>query len=121
MSIHSLIAVLMGSSSLSQYNPLLISQALRNYVLGVPIGSMALTYTSHSTIIGLPTDNVGLVETVNSVVIGVRDVAVVDMTSNILLALKGVGVFEAIIHAFGKPLTEGYGFNYGENYGSNIV
>lgn len=117
MSIHGVLAALLGSSALGGYAPLTLLRAQRFTLTGVPAGGVAPITTNLIMINALDPKFMGS-EIQQHAVIGYWDFAAFSITQNIILGFTGMMPTVLDLHTlFGDNSFSGYGARYGASYG----
>ena len=118
MSIHSLLAVLLGSTALGGFAPLTLTTVARHTITGVKPGFVGISQNQLTTFIGPLVNHLQLAHALEHMPLGPWGVAVIMNTEHTLLGFRGIMATEAINHTFiWETEQEGYGYNYGMSYG----
>ena len=119
MSIHSILAVLMSSTALAGYSPLMVVSAYRFTLTGVVKGGIGPIYDRHHSISGpSPEFYVSFAQQHGLIGPAMDNFAVVNITQNIIFSFLGVAALVLQWHTILDDMSpEGYGANYGGSYG----
>lgn len=117
MSIHGILAVLLGSTALGGYAPLTLLRAQRFILTGVSYGGIAPITTNLLSVRGLDPKFMGT-EIRQLAMTGYWDFAAYSITQNIILGFAGMMPTVLDLHTlFGDDSISGYGARYGASYG----
>lgn len=117
MSIHGVLAALLGSTALGGYAPLTLLRAQRFILTGVKYGGIAPITTNLLSVHGLDPKFMGS-EIRQFALTGYWDFAAFSVTQNIILGFTGMMPTVLDLHTlFGDDSFNGYGARYGASYG----
>ena len=118
MSIHGILAVLLGSTALGGYAPLTLLRAQRYYLTGLESGAVSLHNGSLNIVDAIPLGQFLAGELINHSILAESKFRVSWLLQSIILGFKGLMPVEAGFHtAIQETELDGYGYLYGEGYG----
>lgn len=118
MSIHGILAVLLGSTALGGYAPLTLLRAQRYYLTGLESGAVSLHNGSLNIVDAIPVGQFLTGELINHSILAESKFRVSWLLQSIILGFKGLMPVELEFHtAIQETELDGYGYLYGESYG----
>lgn len=118
MSIHGILAVLLGSTALGGYAPLTLLRAQRHYLTGLNLGKMAPMNSALNILSGVQEGNFNISYVLNHTLIGETDFNVFWSMQHIVLGFRGILASVLDFHTMIQETElDGYGYLYGESYG----
>lgn len=118
MSIHSILAVLLGSTALGGYAPLTLLRSHRHILTGIQSGMIGPVNTSLHIPSGIQKGNFNLSYALHHTVLGETDFNVYWSMQHILIGFRGILASVLDFHTMiQESELEGYGYLYGESYG----
>lgn len=118
MSIHSILAVLLGSTALGGYAPLTLLRAQRHYLTGINLGKIGPMNNALSIFEGIQKGNFNVSYVLHHALLGETDFNVFWSMQHIVLGFRGVLASVLDFHTMiQESELEGYGYLYGESYG----
>lgn len=118
MSIHGILAVLLGSTALGGYAPLTLLRAQRYYLTGLQSGAVSLHNNSLNIIDAIPVGQFLAGEMINHSILAAFGFKVSWLIQSIILGFKGLMPTELTFHSMIQETElDGYGYLYGEGYG----
>ena len=118
MSIHGILAVLLGSTALGGYAPLTLLRAQRYYLTGLGSGAVSLHHNSLNIVDAIPSGQFLAGELINHSILAESVFRIGWVTQGIILGFMGMMPTEATLHsAIQETELDGYGYLYGEGYG----
>lgn len=118
MSIHGILAALLGTSALGGFAPLTLSRANRYYIIGAVTGHLAAVNNRINIFSGIPKDNFNLSFVNQHTSLGYLDFVIYSAAQSIILGFLGLMPTENNLHTMIQETEpEGYGYDYGDSYG----
>lgn len=118
MSIHGILAVLLGSTALGGYVPLTLLRAQRYYLIGLESGAVSLHNNALNIVDAIPVGQFLAGELINHTVLAENDFRASWLMQSIILGFKGLMPTVLDLHtAIQETELDGYGYLYGEGYG----
>ena len=118
MSIHGILAVLLGSTALGGYAPLTLLRIHRHYLTGLNLGKIGPMNSALSIYSGIQHDNFNISYALHHTLLGETDFNVFWSMQHIVLGFRGILASVLVFHTMIQETElDGYGYLYGESYG----
>lgn len=118
MSIHGILAVLLGSTALGGYAPLTLLRAQRHYLTGINLGKIGPMNSALSIYSGIRHGNFNISYVLHHTLMAETDFNVFWSMQHILIGFQGILASVLDFHTMIQETElDGYGYLYGESYG----
>jgi hypothetical protein len=118
MSIHGILAALLGSTALGGFAPLTVTTGIRHTIIGIQSQSIGMANTLGHFLLGVPKNHLLAPWVAMHTLFAVTGVMIHSTVQHILLGFIGILASEASLHTMIYEVDmSGYGYDYGGSYG----